>query len=536
MGKQREAPSLGTMLRIYLTSRFTRLPRRCTEILRIFSKYQVYHSLTWLGMFHSHRDRKVSEHTIQQQYLCAENMARAFEELGACFIKLGQMLSTRSDLLPRPYIVALSRLQYTITPVPGTQIAAVIEADLGASLADLFSSFDFEPVATASIAQVHKALLHDGSSVAIKVQRPGIQQQVEMDIEVLLEIARFLTRYTSLGMHYDLVSIVQEIKFSLFQELDFFQEATHTESIGQHIRTFRHLTTPMIYSAYSSRRVLTLSFIPGRHLAQIPNDELNRFAPTAIAKELLFAYFKQVIINGVFHCDPHPGNLLLTDDGRLALLDFGMVGRLDEDQREKLILLLLAFSERQGERVANVYLEMVEVPQNFDRRAFTQNICKLVGHYHDSSKQGLEIGRALLDLVKVANSYHISIPHNFTLLGKTLLNLDGTLYRLSPNLDLIQVMHRFLPQIIQQRMFSQISLGRSILWLLDAKRLAENMLHTSNALLERLASEQSSSCKRAERLDETISRGFRQLSLGVVLSSLIFSLGLFVRARQRPNR
>jgi predicted unusual protein kinase regulating ubiquinone biosynthesis (AarF/ABC1/UbiB family) len=535
MGKHQEDPSLGTMLRSYLTSRFTRLPRRCTEILRIFSKYQVYHSITWLSMFHSHRDKKVSEHIGQQQYIYAENMARAFEELGACFIKLGQMLSTRSDLLPRPYIMALSRLQYTITPVPGAQIAAIIEADLGASLTELFSSFDVEPVATASIAQVHKALLHDGSSVVIKVQRPGIQQQVEIDTEVLLEIARFITRHTSFGMHYDLISIVQEIKLSLFQELDFFQEATHTESIGQDIRTFRHLTTPSIYSAYSSRRVLTLSFIPGRHLAQIPNDELNRFAPTAIAKELLFAYFKQVIINGVFHCDPHPGNLLLTDDGRLALLDFGMVGRLDEVQREKLILLLLAFSERQGERVANVYLDMVDVPQDFDRRAFTQNICKLVGHYHDSSKQGMEIGRALLDLVRVANSYHISIPHNFALLGKTLLNLDGTLYRLSPNLDLIQVMHRYLPQIIQQRMISQISLGRSILWLLDAKRLVENTLHTSSTLLERLSAEQSATHRRIEHLDATISRGFRRLSLGVVLSTLIVSLGLVARARQKQN-
>src|SRR5581483_262565 len=362
MGKQQETFSLGATLKIYLTNRFTRLPLRCTEILRIFSKYQVYQSITWLGMLQSQKDEKLSDSALQQQRIDAENMARAFEELGTCFIKLGQMLSTRADLLPRPYIVALSRLQYTITPVSGTQIAAIVEADLGTSLEELFAVFDFEPVATASIAQVHKALLPDGTPVAVKVQRPGVQQQVETDIEVLTEIAHFLTRYTSFGTQYDLRSIVQEMKVSFLQELDFFQEARYTESIGQNIRTFRHLTTPLIYSAYSSRRVLTLSFIPGRHLAQISNDELSRFAPNALAKELLFAYFKQVIIHGVFHCDPHPGNLLLTDDGRLALLDFGMVGRLDEEQREKLILLLLAFSERQGERVANVYLEMVDIP------------------------------------------------------------------------------------------------------------------------------------------------------------------------------
>ncbi len=536
MGKQQETFSLGATLKIYLTNRFTRLPLRCTEILRIFSKYQVYQSITWLGMLQSQKDEKLSDSALQQQRIDAENMARAFEELGTCFIKLGQMLSTRADLLPRPYIVALSRLQYTITPVSGTQIAAIVEADLGTSLEELFAVFDFEPVATASIAQVHKALLPDGTPVAVKVQRPGVQQQVETDIEVLTEIAHFLTRYTSFGTQYDLRSIVQEMKVSFLQELDFFQEARYTESIGQNIRTFRHLTTPLIYSAYSSRRVLTLSFIPGRHLAQISNDELSRFAPNALAKELLFAYFKQVIIHGVFHCDPHPGNLLLTDDGRLALLDFGMVGRLDEEQREKLILLLLAFSERQGERVANVYLEMVDIPKSFNRRAFTQNICKLVYRYHESSRQGREIGKALLDLVMLANSYCLSIPRNFALLGKTLLNLDRTLYRLSPDLDLIQAMHHYLPQIIQQRMLSQLSLGRSLIWFFDTKHLLEKILHRSSVLLEKITSEEPATCRQIEQLDATIRRGFRNLSLSMVLSSLLLSLGLLVRAKQKHNR
>ncbi|HLZ80429.1 MAG TPA: AarF/UbiB family protein [Ktedonobacteraceae bacterium] len=535
MKKMQHVSSLGTMMKAYLANQFTCYPARCAEIIHIFGKYQLYHVITQLGTLHHYRGKSLPEDIHQEHCLYAENVARAFEELGTCFIKLGQMLSTRSDLLPAPYTVALSRLQHTIAPVPGSQIAKIIEADLGASIADLFCFFDFEPVATASIAQVHKALLHDGSSVAIKVQRPGVQQQVEADIEILLAITRFISKHTVLKFHSNLVSSVQEMKQSLLQELDFVQEANNTITIGQDLQGFQHLTTPTIFSAYSSHQVLTLSFITGRHLAQITNDELGSFAPATIAKELLFAYLKQIVINGVFHCDPHPGNLLLTDDGRLALLDFGMVGRLNERQIENLLLLLLAFSERQGERVADTYLEMVDIPKNFDKRAFTQKICELVCHYYDHSKQGVEIGRALLDLVKIASTYHISIPRNFALLGKALLNLDGTLYRLSPDLNLIQMIRYYLPQVIQQRILSQISPGKSIVWLLDAKHLIENTLQKSDALLGKLASEEFVTSRQIEHLDKSIRRASLRLSLGMIVSSLAFSLALLLRAKKKQH-
>jgi ubiquinone biosynthesis protein len=473
---------------------------------------------------------RLPEGLLQEHRLYAEKMTLALEELGTCFIKLGQLLSTRADLLPPPYIAALSRLQHAIAPVPGRQIATIIEGDLCTSLSDLFSSFDFEPLATASIAQVHKASLPDGTPVVIKVQRPGVQQQVEVDIEVLQDIARFITRHTPPGTCCGLASIVQEMKLSLFQELDFLQEASNTQSVSHGIREFHRLVTPTIYPAYSSRQVLTLSYIPGRHLSQVSNEELNQCASTAIAKELLFAYLKQIIIYGVFHCDPHPGNLLLTENGRLALLDFGMIGRLESRQIENLVLLLLAFSERQGERVADIYLEMVDLPTRFDRRAFTQNICELVRYYHDRNKQGVEVGKALLELVMIANMHHISIPPNFALLGKALLNLDGTLRHLSPNLNLTQVIYRYLPHIIQRRMFTQISPGRSLAWVLDTKHLVENMLRKSDLLLGKL-SDQSTTHEQAE----AIRRASLHLSLGLVTSSLLLSLVLLFRTR-RPCR
>src|SRR5438874_2590889 len=379
-----------TSLLNILTSRFSHHPERYVEILQILRKYELHHVAAKFMLSHRHDEEEEDDGILllddhEEDGDHAEGLAKALEELGPCFIKLGQLLSTRPDLLPKDYIAALSRLQNTVTPVPSEKITAIIESELGAPITELFQSFDCEPLATASMAQVHRAVLRDGNEVAVKVQRPGVRQRIEIDIEVLHEIARFATKYTPFGKRYGIMLVVRELERSLNQELDFRLEADNTRIIGQQIADFQLLTTPKVYSEYTTRRVLTLSFVHGRHLAEVAREELDRLDSRAIAKELLSAYLKQIVVDGVFHCDPHPGNILLADDGRLALMDFGMVGRFDAGMKDKIILLLLAFSERQGERVADSYLEMVELPRTYNRRGFTQDVRALVSRYHDMS-------------------------------------------------------------------------------------------------------------------------------------------------------
>jgi predicted unusual protein kinase regulating ubiquinone biosynthesis (AarF/ABC1/UbiB family) len=352
-------------------------------------------------------------------------------------------------------------------------------------------------------------------------------------------MARFATRYTPFGARYGLVQMVRELEHSLRQELDFRQEAENTALISRQIADFTALTTPQVYREYTSPRVLTLSFVQGRHLADVPRADLDAQDPRRIAKELLSAYLKQIVIDGIFHCDPHPGNIFLADDGRLALMDFGMVGRFDSGQKDNIILLLLAFSERQGERVADTYLEMIEIPPRFDRRAFTQDVCALVSRYHDMSGGRMALGTALLDLTKLAYVHHPPVPSAMTLLGKTMLNLDGTVRVLSPELDPVQLIRDYMIEVMQKRVGAQLSPGRVFAWALDVKHLVESSPRRTEMILNKLANDQLTVRLDLAHLDEmerTVRKAANRLSLGMVASALIIAGGQVYAARRRDSR
>ena len=509
------------------TNRFSRHPERYIEIVGVLHKYELHHIIAKFLLSHRHEEEDDDTPLLtgrQEEDIHAEGLAKALEELGPCFIKLGQLLSTRPDVLPADYIAALSRLQDTVTPVAHEKIAVIIESELGAPISELFQSFDSTPLATASMAQVHRATLRNGDEVAVKVQRPGIRQRIEIDIEILHEIARFATKYTSFGRRYGFLQIIRELERSLSQELDFRLEADSTRIIGKQIADFQRLTTPIVYDEYTTRRVLTLSFIHGRHLAQVSREELDELDSRATARELLSAYLKQIVIDGVFHCDPHPGNIFLTDDGRLALMDFGMVGRFDADQKDRIILLLLAFSERLGERVADTYLEMIEIPADVDRRSFTQDVCGLVSRYHDMSGGRMAIGTALLDLTRLAQSHQTPVPTAMTLLGKAMLNLDGTIRVLSPTLDPVQLIREYMLKVMEKRVVGQLSPGRVFAWVLDMKHLIENTPRRTELILDKLANDQITIRLEIEHFDQavkSINQAANRLSLSIIAASFI---------------
>ena len=275
-----------------------------------------------------------------------------------------------------------------------------------------------------------------------------------------------------------------------------------------------------------------------RHLADFSREELKELDPSSIAAELLSAYMKQIAIDGVFHCDPHPGNIMLTDDGRLALMDFGMVGRFDAGQKDKMILFLLAFSERLGERVAETYLDMIQRPESLDQHGFTQDICGLVSRYHDMSGGRLGLGTALLDLTRLAYQNRVPVPTSMTLLGKTMLNLDGAIGVLSPELDPVELIRNYMLDVMLKRVADQLSPGRVFAWVLDMKHLFENAPRRTDIILGKLADDRLTVRLDVSHLDDStraLSRAATRLAYGVVAGSLLIGGGQVLSALIRTG-
>ncbi|MDQ1431209.1 MAG: ubiquinone biosynthesis protein, partial [Actinomycetota bacterium] len=284
----------------------------------------------------------------------AEALAEELEALGPTFVKLGQLLSTRADLLPPPYLQALSRLQDKVEPFPFEDVERIVSTELGVRLSKGFGSFDEQPLAAASLGQVHRATLRDGRQVAVKVQRPNIRAQIVDDMDAIENIAQFADSHTRTGRQLGFADMVTEFRRSLMAELDYRQEAANLQKLGHNLERHERIVVPQPVPDYTSSLVLTMDYIPGRNIGALGPLALMEIDGHELAEQLFSAYLDQILVDGFFHADPHPGNVLLTDDGRLALLDLGMVGRIAPEMQDSLVKLLLAVSEGHGQEVADI--------------------------------------------------------------------------------------------------------------------------------------------------------------------------------------
>jgi ubiquinone biosynthesis protein len=282
----------------------------------------------------------------------AEAFARDLEALGPTFIKLGQLLSTRADLLPPSYIEALSRLQDDLEPFPFLDVERVVGEELGVRLSKAFDEFDEAPIAAASLGQVHRAVMRGGREVAVKVQRPDVRERVLKDLDTLDDFASVFDRFTGSGRNVDAVRVLEEFRRTLMAELDYREEARNMVTIADQLRDFERLVVPRPIDDYTTARVLTMDYVPGTKITAVSPVERTEVDGAALADEFFRAYLQQILLDGVFHADPHPGNVLLTPDHRLALVDLGMVGRLSPAIQQHLFALMLAIAEGRGDEAA----------------------------------------------------------------------------------------------------------------------------------------------------------------------------------------
>jgi ubiquinone biosynthesis protein len=398
----------------------------------------------------------------------AREFRLALEELGTTFVKLGQILSSRPDLLPDVYIDELGRLVDDVEPVPFDEIGPVIEADLGPGV---FAEIGEEPLAAASIAQIHPALLANGREVVVKVRRPGVVEQVDVDLGLLSSVARLGERRSDRARLLQLDALVDDLAAHLRAELDLVEEASNTELIARIVAEDTDLHVPEVMRPWVTERVLVLERIHGNRVEAGHGLDAERAA--VLARSFFRAYVRQVTVWGVYHADPHRGNVLITDDGRLALLDFGLVGRLADDVRRRLGLLLLALAQNRADDVADLIVSLSLVTADSDHPGFVHEVRRKLPRYHWRPLAGIETGAALADLQRLALRYRIRLPTSFALVGKTLAQADSIARTLDPQLDPVELVEEDALNVIVG------DVGRA----LEGNRVAANVFTQVEGLL-----------------------------------------------------
>ena len=374
-----------------------------------------------------------------ERALAARALKAALEEAGGAFVKLGQVLSTREDILPTEFIEELAKLQQQVPPMPWGQAAAVLSAELGHPIEEVFREIAHDPIAAASIGQVHLATLADGERVAVKIQREGIIPLVERDVDITRRVATKLAESTVWARQFGVQELADSLAESLIDELDYRVEASNIAALEAAVASHgsgERLRIPKLHPRLSSRRVLVMEFLVGRTLSEPSAVEgLDQARRQELATLLLRSVLNQIMDDGVFHSDLHPGNVLITPDAELALLDFGSVGRLDSEVRRQITDLLLAFSRTDSRAFADALLAFVDLPDDVDERALRLEIGAFLAR-HLGSGASLDV-TALMQVIAVLANHRLALPAQLTATARALGTVEGTLRVLSPAFDFV---------------------------------------------------------------------------------------------------
>ena len=510
----------------------------------------------------------------------AAGFRKRLVELGPAYIKLGQVLSTRPDLLPDIYIHELEKLQDDVDPIPFADVERIIEEELRARISKLFTQFDATPLGSASLGQVHAASLRDGRSVVVKVQRPGIRADLADDIEFFHEMAGFLTAHTKAGERIDIVGVIQQLERALADELDYRIEARNAATFRRSLAEFPRILIPKVIEAYTTERVLTTERIRGTKiddvspLVRIEHD----FHP--VADELTRAYLKQITIDGHFHADPHPGNVFVVMpsdenpwtpsevkamnrrtiprtavtplarierqaqedaapqpaeiDVKLAMIDFGMTARLSTTLREHVVSLLMDIADNRGDDAANVLVEIGEQLPGFERNTYVSAVAALMARNYDLAIGEMQAGKVLYELINISYQNSLRLPAELTLLAKTMFNLDGVTRSIDPSYSPIPTIREYGNEIAQERAKRDLNPRRLFQLATQGSDLLMALPHRIDLISERMAANEFELKMQVPQLVEVM-RGMQKVA-NRVFSGLVLAGLLVASAMLMPHR
>ncbi|GGD17649.1 ABC1 kinase family protein [Nocardioides daphniae] len=459
----------------------------------------------------------------------AEQLAHDLEALGPTFVKLGQLLSTRYDLLPPAYTTALARLQDEVEPFAFDQVQEIVESELGAEIRHLYADFDPEPIAAASLGQVHRATLRNGREVAVKVQRPGVRDVVRADMEVLGRLAATADKRTEAGRRYGLEKLLGQFGRSLAGELDYRREARNLLRFRDLASDHDLLLVPEPVSSHTSGRVLTMELVEGRKVTDVGRLGLLDVDTRPIVEQLFSYYLTMMLDEGVIHADPHPGNLLLTDDGRLALVDFGMVATVSPRLQDHVLKLMLAISDGDGEETARALASMGHPLPDYDAAAFRDDVTHLVSEAINAGSD-LQVGTVLVELSRLSGSHGLRPPAEMSMIGKALLNLDEATLHLDPDFSPTRALRDNVGQMMTRGL--RLRTGGLMAAAVEAKEFTAMLPKRANRILDNLAEGEFHVQVHAideERLHTVLQRMANRLTFGMVIAATILGAALLAR-------
>lgn len=505
--------------------------RRYREIANILAKHGFGYVLDLTGLI-NYLPKKKQAQTRRDKWGAPERILHVLEELGPSFIKLGQIMSTRKDLFPEEYIEQLSKLQDEVPPFPFARVEEIIKEELNKSIDDLFLTFEEQPLASASIGQVHKAVLKNGDEVVVKVQRPHIQETIETDLEILFNIARIAENRTNWGRLYQPVDIVEEFAQAIRNELDYLAEGRNAERFANNFADDATVVTPKVYWEYSSKKVLVLEYIEGIKISHHEALEAAGVDRKRIAKIVVDAMLKQIFEDGFFHGDPHPGNLAVLSPGQVVFMDFGQVGRIDEWLRERFSDLIIALINQNVNAIVRSLLKIGIVSREIDLQALKKDVSRLKGKYYGVPMSQIQVGDALGDLLEISYTYKIRIPPEVILLIKSLITLEALVQELDPELSILDIAEPYGRKLLRQR-FSPRKLGQSIgEYVVELGALVTELpsrLENVLSLLEEGRLKVNLEHENVRNLLSLLNLISNRLSLSIIIASLIVGSSLIAQ-------
>lgn len=458
--------------------------------------------------------------------------ARDLEALGPTYVKLGQLLSTRPEILNAPYREALARLQDQVRPIPYESIVQVFQEELGRSPEMVFRRFEREPLGSGSLAQVHAAELATGEAVVVKIQRPGIRPQILRDLDGMELVAEHVEAHTSWGSRYHFAEVIHELRHHLLTELDFAQEARAQMHLRDGINAHANLYVPWVVEALSTPRVLVMERIQGVKVGELTEADRRILPGAAMIDDLFHAYLRQVMMDGYFHADPHPGNLLLGDQGRLCILDFGLCARFSPDLQENLLQFVLALAEGRGKDTAQMALKLGQAGPEFDRFRFEHNVSRIMLSQRDASVAHQSMGETVFALIRACADHHLHLPVEINLLGKTLMNLDLAALRLNPAFQPARAVRHYASEAVRKKVAEAFSMPRLLQSSLEWKDLIEQTPARLNRLLGTISDNRIGF--KIDAIDEDfLMQGFQKIAnritIGLILAALIVGAALLMR-------